>query len=212
MNNNKEYGATHVAAASAAGGLFGLSIGLLVGRRKKAALAAEPVAALAAEPVATEPVAEPAPVAPLTIMKGTRELINAKELGRLAAPQPDKEKSVEEILEEGRVLLAKCRAERAAAEEAEETVKVSVVLPWRFNRPLDIPRPDVVDARRLGALPAEDIQFALHRAYMDDLSVAERLHASLRKKAERAVFPLREDAVGALEDIYVLHPDRVMHD
>lgn len=95
--------------------------------------------------------------------------------------------------------------------EAPEKVSVTVVPPWRFNRP-NIPRPDVVDPQRLAKLLAGDIQFALHRAYMGDLSLAERLHASLRGRAERAVFPLREDAVGALEDIYVLHPDRVMHD
>jgi hypothetical protein len=200
MNNN-EYGATHVAAASAAGGLFGLGLGLLLGRRKKAARAAEPVAALA-----TEPVAEPVATEPVAA-----EALHSKWKAERSCPEEDfwetvaEEAAIEQAEREGWALFT-------AAGEAAEKVKISVVLPWRFSRPLDIPRPDVVDARRLAKLPAKDIQFALHRAYMDDLSAAERLHASLRKKAERAVFPLREDAVGALEDIYVLHPDRVMHD
>lgn len=85
--------------------------------------------------------------------------------------------------------------------------KVVVLPPWRFRRLAGIPAPHVVDARRLANLPAADIRHALHRAYAGNLQPAKRLHAQLRLQAERAVSPLRESAVGALEDMYVLHPN-----
>lgn len=141
-----------------------------------------------------------APAAPLTLTKSVRGAVESSE----------EEPSAEEVVKAAQEQFNQEKAERSAAEEPE--VKVSVVLPWRFNRPTDIPRPEVVDARRLAKLSERDIRLALHRAYADDTVAAKKLHARLRGSAERAVFPLREDAVGALEDIYVVHPDRVMHD
>ncbi len=247
-----------IAAAVVAGIAACGALVALVRRKPATTVAAAPVVQA---PVIQQPVTEelpgnkqpmkPTPVAPLTLSKGTKDLINANEelRGRIADLQPDKqEKSLEEVLEEGWALVAKWEAERVAAEEdfhaaaeedfweavaeeaaieqaeregwalftaaeeAAEKVKISAVLPWRFNRPTDIPRPEVVDARRLAKLPERDIRLALHRAYADDTVAAKKLHARLRGRAERAVFPLREDPVGALEDIYVVHPDRVMHD
>jgi hypothetical protein len=140
------------------------------------------------------------PNAPLTLTKSVREAVESSE----------EEPSAEEVVKAGQELLNQLRAERSATQEPE--IKISVVLPWRFNRPVGVPRPEVVDAQRLAKLPERDIRLALHRAYADDTLAAKKLHARLRGRAERAVFPLREDAVGALEDIYVVHPDRVMHD
>lgn len=101
-------------------------------------------------------------------------------------------------------------------EKEKEPTVTAVVLPevtvaampaWRFRRLRGIPAPAIVDRRRLENLPAEQIRFALHQAYCGDRAPADALHARLRSKAERAVSPLRMSAVGALEDMYVLHPD-----
>jgi hypothetical protein len=103
--------------------------------------------------------------------------------------------------------------ERSEATAIAETVlgppnrKVVALPPWRFQRLAGVPAPQVIDARRLDKLPAADIRHALHHAYAGDLQPAKRLHAQLRPRAERAVAPLRESAVGALEDMYVLHPN-----
>lgn len=91
--------------------------------------------------------------------------------------------------------------------EAKEPEAAVVVLsPWRFRRHEDIPAPHLVDAQRLEKLPAGEIQQALHHAYDGNTKYAERLHYRIRLQAERAVAPLRESAVEALEDMYVLHP------
>ena len=121
----------------------------------------------------------------------------------------DMNRSLDEMLDSSAELLRECGETTALAEAVLDPPnrKVVVLPPWRFQRLAGIPAPHVVDARRLDKLPAADIRRALHRAYAGNLQPAKRLHAQLRLRAERAVSPLRESAVGALEDMYVLHPN-----
>lgn len=115
---------------------------------------------------------------------------------------------LDEMLDGAAELLRECDETTALAESVlDPNPKVVALPPWRFRRLAGIPAPLVVDARRLEKLPAADIRHALHRAYAGNLQPAKRLHAQLRLRAERAVTPLRESAVGALEDMYVLHPN-----
>jgi len=121
----------------------------------------------------------------------------------------DMNQSLDEMLDGSAELLRECGETTALAEAVLDPANRRVVAlpPWRLQRLAGIPAPLVVDARRLRKLPAADIRHALHRAYAGNLQPAKRLHAQLRLRAERAVAPLRESAVGALEDMYVLHPN-----